>query len=95
LFIFSKGKWVGLGDVILYFCFGMILTLPAAVSAFFYSVWIGAFVSIFLIVMYRRDYKFKSEVPFTPFIIIGAFMALYFNPDILYINDLIQIYGNF
>lgn len=95
LFIFSAGRWVGLGDILLYFCFGMMLSLPAAISSFFYSVWLGAFVSIFLMIAQKRHYNLKTEMPFTPFIIIGALLALYFNPDILYIKDLMSIYETF
>lgn len=89
LFIISKGRWVGLADVFLYFCFGLILALPAAISMFFYSVWLGAFVSIFLMIVYKKDYGLKTEIPFTPFIIIAFFLCLYIRPDILGLNSLL------
>ncbi len=88
LYIFSRGKWVGLGDVLLYVSLGGILGLTLGVSMFLFSVWIGAFTAIMLIIFHRKDYGLKSEIPFTPFIILAAAVVFYFNIDILGINDM-------
>jgi leader peptidase (prepilin peptidase) / N-methyltransferase len=83
MYFLSKGKWVGFGDVMLYAAFGFLLGLPMGVTTFFYSVWIGAFVSLMLMLIHKKDYNLKSEIPFTPFIIIAALFVLYTKSDIL------------
>ena len=89
MYAFSKGKWVGMGDVMMYGALGFILGLPIGVTTFFYSVWLGAFVSLVLLVVHKRDYNLKSEIPFTPFIIIGALLAFYTHSDILSLYDIL------
>ena len=89
MYMFSKGKWVGLGDIIIYAAFGFMLGLPMGASMFFYSVWLGAFVSIVMIMVHKKDYNLKSEIPFTPFIIIASLLAFYSNADILGLYDIL------
>ena len=90
MYFLSKGKWVGFGDVMLYAAFGFLLGLPMGVTTFFYSVWLGAFVSLALILIHRKDYNLKSEIPFTPFIIIAGLFVLYTNSDILSLYEFIR-----
>lgn len=89
LYLFSKGKWVGMGDVFIYAAFGFIFGLPIGSTMFFYSVWLGAVVSLMLVIMYKREYSLKSEIPFTPFIIIGGLLAFYTHSDILGLYSLL------
>ncbi len=90
MYFFSKGKWVGFGDVMLYIAFGFILGLPMGVTTFFYSIWLGAFVSLVLILTHKKEYGLKSEIPFTPFIIIAAVFVLYTKSDILSLYEIIR-----
>ncbi len=89
MYIVSRGKWVGMGDVMMYAALGFALGLPTSSTGFFYSVWIGAFVSLALMILHKREYNLKSEIPFTPFIIIGAMLALYTHADILGLYDIL------
>jgi leader peptidase (prepilin peptidase) / N-methyltransferase len=89
MYIISKGRWVGLGDIIIYAAFGFILGLPLGASMFFYSVWLGAFVSICMLLIHKKDYSLKSEIPFTPFIIAASLLSLYTNADILGLHELL------
>lgn len=90
MYFLSKGKWVGFGDVMLYIAFGFILGLPMGVTTFFYSIWLGAFVSLVLIITHKKEYGLKSEIPFTPFIIIAAIFVLYTKSDILSLYEIIR-----
>jgi prepilin signal peptidase PulO-like enzyme (type II secretory pathway) len=90
MYLVSRGKWVGFGDVMLYMAFGFLLGLPMGVTTFFYSIWLGAFVSVVLMVVHKKDYNLKSEIPFTPFIIIAALFVLYTNSDILSLYEFIR-----
>jgi prepilin signal peptidase PulO-like enzyme (type II secretory pathway) len=89
LHILSKGRWVGMGDVFVYAAFGFLLGLPMGTSTFFYSVWLGAFVSLALMMIHRKDYGLKSEIPFTPFIIIAAYLVFFTHTDILNLHDML------
>lgn len=90
LYMVSKGKWVGMGDVLVYAAFGFLLGLPLGISMFFYSVWLGAFVSVLLLILHRRDFTLKSEIPFTPFIIIAAFLVMFANIDMLNLYEMLH-----
>ncbi|MDQ5957252.1 MAG: leader peptidase (prepilin peptidase) / N-methyltransferase [Patescibacteria group bacterium] len=83
LYFISKGKWVGIGDVFMYTALGFIIGLPMGISMFFYSIWIGALVALSLMIIHKNEYNLKSEIPFTPFIILGFILSLYTNADIL------------
>ncbi len=89
MYMFSKGRWVGLGDIIIYAAFGFMLGLPMGASMFFYSVWLGAFVSVCMLFVHKKEYTLKSEIPFTPFIIIASLLCLYINADILGLHELL------
>lgn len=90
LYLISRGRWVGMGDVIMYASLGFLIGLPIGATAFFYSVWLGAFVALMLMILHKREYGLSSEIPFTPFIIIGAILAYYTQSDILGLYELLS-----
>ena len=76
----SQGKWMGLGDAKLAFGLGLLLTPPMIFPSLAYSFWIGAGVSLILMVVSklvskRKKITLKSEVPFAPFLIVGVLLA--------------------
>ncbi|MCI0542765.1 prepilin peptidase [bacterium] len=79
LWLFSKGKWIGLGDAKLTLGLGWFLGLAGGLDALLLAFWIGAVVGIFLIILSRiggeYGWNLKSEMPFAPFIILGLFLA--------------------
>jgi prepilin signal peptidase PulO-like enzyme (type II secretory pathway) len=90
LWFISKGKWIGLGDAKLAFPLAFMLTPILAFSMLVLSFWIGAVVSIVLLLVQRAllsgqhhlpfmhvPLTMKSEVPFAPFL-IAAFVLVYF-----------------
>jgi leader peptidase (prepilin peptidase)/N-methyltransferase len=89
LWVVSKGTWIGLGDAKLAFPLGLMLHYIDAFSFVVLSFWIGAFVSIVVLLVQRALYSgkhrlpilsvpltMKSEVPFAPFM-IAAFILVY------------------
>jgi leader peptidase (prepilin peptidase) / N-methyltransferase len=74
IFLISRGKWMGFGDVKLAFFMGLFLGFPKIIAALFLAFFIGAIIGICLIIFGKK--KFSSEVPFGPFLIIGTFLAL-------------------
>ena len=70
----SSGRWMGLGDAKLAISLGWLLGLSRALSGVVLSFWIGAIVGISLII-FSRKYGIKSQIPFAPYLALGAFLA--------------------
>ncbi len=90
LWVVSKGRWIGLGDAKLAFPLGLMLVPLEGFSMVVLSFWIGAGVSIVLLLVQKLlksgkkhlpflhiPLTMKSEVPFAPFMLL-AFLAVYF-----------------
>jgi prepilin signal peptidase PulO-like enzyme (type II secretory pathway) len=78
IWLFSKGKWMGLGDAKLTLGIGWVLGLGAGLSAVILAFWIGAVVSIIWIYIVFRKFKSKQEIPFGPYLILGMYLVLFF-----------------
>jgi leader peptidase (prepilin peptidase)/N-methyltransferase len=81
IFLISKGKWLGFGDVKLAFFMGLFLGFPNILVAFFISFLIGAIIGLGLIFCGKKS--LKSEVPFGPFLVTGTFLALFLGNQII------------
>ncbi|MEA3292911.1 MAG: prepilin peptidase [Patescibacteria group bacterium] len=75
IFLISRGKWMGFGDVKLAFFMGVLLGFPKILIALFMAFFLGAIIGIGLIMLSKKT--LKSEVPFGPFLITGTFIALF------------------
>jgi prepilin signal peptidase PulO-like enzyme (type II secretory pathway) len=75
LWFFSKGRLLGFGDVKLALALAWILGVQYSISSFVLSFWIGGIVGLFLIALSHK-YRMKSEIPFAPFLIAGAAVAV-------------------
>lgn len=95
LWLISGGRWMGFGDAKLALGMGWMLGITKGVSALLLSFWIGALVSIGIL-LYERfgtphtalsrahgRLTMKSEIPFAPFLIIGLALVFFFGLDIL------------
>lgn len=84
LWFFSKGKWIGLGDAKLALGIGWMLGLVNGFSAIVFAFWIGALVSIALILFLKnKTLNIKSEIPFAPFLIVGFLFVFFSDINIL------------
>jgi leader peptidase (prepilin peptidase) / N-methyltransferase len=82
LWLFSRGRWMGLGDAKLAVSLGLLLGYPVGASIPVLAFWIGTIPAILLLLM-RSGITMKSEIPFGPFLALATF-ALYVYPiDIL------------
>lgn len=99
LWYISKGRWVGLGDAKIALPLGVVAGVASVFSMVVLSFWIGAVVSVSLLMLQRilkRGKKtlpflptpltIKSEVPFAPFLIAGFACAHFFHVDIFTIT---------
>jgi prepilin signal peptidase PulO-like enzyme (type II secretory pathway) len=83
----SRGTWMGFGDAKLALSVGWFLGLWKGIAAILLSFWIGAVVSLLIILVQRfrtkrRRLGMKSEIPFAPFILIGFAIAFIWGLDI-------------
>ena len=80
--LISSGRWMGLGDAKLALGIGWLLGLMSALSGLVIAFWSGAIVGITLIIVskvYRKNgMEMKSEIPFAPFLVFGAFLVFIF-----------------
>lgn len=81
IFLISKGKWMGFGDVKLAILMGLFLGVRSVLVALFMAFFLGAVISIIL--MFLKKKGLKSEIPFGPFLIAGTFIALFFGSNII------------
>ncbi len=100
LWYFSKGKWIGFGDAKLALPLGMIVGLSGVFSMVVLSFWIGAGISLTILLVQRlmkrwktrlpylhETITMKSEVPFAPFLIAGFILVELFHADIFVITN--------
>ncbi len=90
IYFLSKKKGVGFGDIIIYFAVGYLSGFIFGVSIFFISIWLGAIISIYLIIFYPKKYSRKSAIPFAPFILIATILVAFLQIDILGILQIVN-----
>ena len=92
LFFFSRGRWVGFGDVLVFLGVGWALGMVNGVYVFLYSVWIAGLFTVMWYMMEKKSNIMKMEIPFAPFIAIGTLVAYAYTSDILSIHNVL-LYG--
>jgi prepilin signal peptidase PulO-like enzyme (type II secretory pathway) len=88
--LISRGKWMGGGDIRLGTLMGLVLGFPLIFLALLIAFVSGSFVGLGLIAAKKK--KFKSKIPFAPFLIFGTFIALFWGANIIewYIHLLLR-----
>ncbi len=76
----SRGRDMGLADAPLMIGLGWLLGWWGGLSALALAFWVGALVGIVLLMGTKR-YTMKSEIPFAPFLIFGAWCVYFFHVD--------------
>jgi prepilin signal peptidase PulO-like enzyme (type II secretory pathway) len=103
IFLISRGRWLGLGDVKYMLVIGLFLGLSIGFSAVIMAFWIGAGFSIFFIgFRYLKKYfnlpswvsnlTIKSEIPFGPFLSLGIIISFCFSIDLFQIQNLFNVF---
>ncbi|MEA3399446.1 MAG: prepilin peptidase [Patescibacteria group bacterium] len=88
LWLVSHGKWMGFGDAKLALGIGWLLGSFLGLTAIVLSFWIGAIVSVLMILFLRKKVKKHMEIPFAPFLIIGMLLVFFFNIDLFTLSSL-------
>ncbi|MEK7140479.1 MAG: prepilin peptidase [Patescibacteria group bacterium] len=74
IWFLSKGAWMGLGDAKVALGLGWLLGLASVLSGAVVAFWFGAIIGLLLIWLSPK-YSIRSEIPFAPFLVLGAFLA--------------------
>jgi len=84
IFLVSRGKWMGFGDVKLAILLGFILGFPNILVGLFLAFLFGAIIGLALMYLNIGKIGLKSEIPFGPFLIAGTAVALFWGNEIVY-----------
>lgn len=81
IWLASSGKWMGLGDSKLMIGIGFLLGLSSGIAALLLSFWLGAAISLLLILIGAilkrgKAIGMKTAVPFGPFLALGTFIVI-------------------
>lgn len=90
LFLITKGRGMGFGDVKFAFLIGLILGFPNIIVGLYAAFLTGAFVGIILILWRKR--KLREAIPFGPFLVLGTMFGLFLGEkllDLLLLNFLL------
>lgn len=95
LWLFSGGRWLGLGDAKLAVSLGLLVGIGGVFSLLVLSFWTGALISVLMILFQKFNLhkslgfgsthrvKMKSEVPFAPFLIFSFVIVYFLNANVL------------
>jgi leader peptidase (prepilin peptidase)/N-methyltransferase len=83
LWFFSGGRAMGFGDAKLAWGIGWFLGFAKGLSAIIFSFWIAFIPSIILLLLPKKSFTMKSEIPFAPYLVLGTFVVYYFGFDLL------------
>jgi prepilin signal peptidase PulO-like enzyme (type II secretory pathway) len=81
IFLISKGRWMGFGDVKLALLLGLLLGFPNILCGIFLAFLFGAIIGLGLIILEKKG--LKSQMPFAPFLIIGTFLSMFWGENII------------
>lgn len=81
LFLITRGRGMGLGDVKLAFLMGLFLGFPKIIPAFYLAFLTGAAVSLILILAGKK--RFGQTISFGPFLVLGTILVFFFHEKIL------------
>ena len=80
IWLLSKGKWMGLGDSKVMVGIGFLLGMSAGLAAILFSFWIGAIISILILIcakiFTKRGVSLATAIPFGPFLALGTIIVV-------------------
>jgi leader peptidase (prepilin peptidase) / N-methyltransferase len=82
IWLVTKGKGVGFGDVLLFVGVGAFFGLYAGLAVFMLSVWTGAIVGLVVKYALKKKEGNKIAIPFVPFIALAFVLVLFTGIDI-------------
>ncbi len=90
VWLITRGKGVGFGDVILFFGIGAFFGVYEGLAVFILSVWSGAVVGLYYKYLHDKNVKKGNAIPFVPFIVLSFLVVLFTGIDIFSIAFLLS-----
>src|SRR5579859_5242263 len=82
LFLFTKGRGMGFGDVVYALLMGSILGFPRVILGLYLAFVTGAIVSLVLLIIKKKKLK-GGTIPFGPFLVFGTYVSLLWGPQLI------------
>lgn len=76
IFLFTKGRGMGFGDVVYAFFMGVLLGFPAILLGLYIAFIVGAVISLALVALKKKKLH-GDTIPFGPFLVFGTFVLLF------------------
>lgn len=76
LYLITKGRGLGFGDVKLAFNIGLLLNMSFGFIALYIAFILGAVIGVFFLVLKKKG--LRSKVPFGPYLLAGMFGVIFF-----------------
>jgi leader peptidase (prepilin peptidase)/N-methyltransferase len=83
IFLATKGRGMGFGDVKFSFIIGLLVGYPKVIVALYAAFLTGAVISLILVFIGKKHFK-RDTIPFGPFLIIGIAVAYFFTDRFLF-----------
>lgn len=82
LFLATKGRGIGFGDVVFSFLMGYVLGFPKIVLGVYIAFLTGAIISLILIMARKKRFR-GGVIPFGPFLVTGTVISLFWGQVIV------------
>lgn len=92
IWYFGKGRLMGLGDAKLILGLAWLFNPLESFALLTISFWLGAILSIALMLISKKKIGMKTEIPFAPFLVLGALIVFFFNLNIYTLMSLFQFH---
>ncbi len=83
IWVLTKGKGLGFGDVILFFGVGAFFGSLQGFAVLVISVWIGALFGLYYKYVIKKKQTSATAIPFVPFIVLAFLIVLFTDIDII------------
>ncbi len=90
LFLISRGRWLGFGDVLMYMGVGAFFGVSQGITVLLISLWSGALVSLYILISQKLKFGSKKELPFVPFIVFAIILVLFTDINL---SDIINVFN--
>lgn len=87
IFLLTKGRGMGFGDVVYAFLMGFSLGFPKVLLGLYIAFVTGAIISLLLIAMKKKKFR-GGTIPFGPFLVFGTLVSIFWGNMI--INALLE-----
>lgn len=82
IFLLTRGRGMGFGDVVYAFYMGLLLSYPAIIFGLYLSFLTGAVVSLILILVGKKRLS-GDTIPFGPFLVFGTVVLFFYSNEVL------------